>query len=380
MELEQLLNQIAIWANREQTVRHEKYKRGESFNIFKACGVDSYEVTHSSIIAEFLNPLGSHGQGTLFLEAFMDSLNFEDFDFAINNITVKPEMVIPNGRLDIIISNGNKQAVIIENKIYAQDQWKQLKKYDDYAKTKYPNGYRILYLTLDGHLPNDEASQAIDYILVSYKYHIVKWLTQCKFLAIDKPIIRETLHQYILHIKELTNSIDMDMTNKDEMVKVLVANYATTAQIFNLKDNIEKYILEEYIFPALREIAAEYDLTFESDEDFYSKSTYNGFVMLPNNPTPWHICFEFGKRGWGQLGVGVVWNKNQRNQRKAIKRLNIFNYGPNDIWFYGWKYVENRDWDIDYLLKAANDIAGFRQYYANLVSEIVDAVKSENLQ
>ena len=103
MELEQLLNQIAIWLNREQTFRREKYNRGESFNIFKACGVDHYEVTHSSIIAEFLNPKGSHGQGTLFVEAFIEKFNLQDFDFSLNDIVVSTEYVIPNGRFDIII-------------------------------------------------------------------------------------------------------------------------------------------------------------------------------------------------------------------------------------------------------------------------------------
>ena len=121
---EQLLNQIAIWSNREQMVRHEKYKRGESFNIFKACGVDHYEVTHSSIIAEFLNPKGSHGQGTLFVEAFIEKLKLQDFDFSLNDIVVSTEYVIPNGRFDIIIYNGDKQAIIIENKIKVAEEEK----------------------------------------------------------------------------------------------------------------------------------------------------------------------------------------------------------------------------------------------------------------
>ena len=205
MELEQLLNQIAIWSNREQTIRREKYKRGESFNIFKACGVDHYEVTHSSIIAEFLNPKGSHGQGTLFVEAFIEKLKLQDFDFSLNDIVVSTEYVIPNGRFDIIIYNGDKQAIIIENKIYAQDQWMQLKKYDDYAKYKYSNGYRIVYLTLDEHLPTDEASNSVDFVPISYKFHIIDWLIQCKHLAIDKPLIRETLNQYILSIQKKLN-------------------------------------------------------------------------------------------------------------------------------------------------------------------------------
>lgn len=379
MELEQLLNQIAIWSNREQTIRREKYKRGESFNIFKACGVDHYEVTHSSIIAEFLNPKGSHGQGTLFVEAFIEKLKLQDFDFSLNDIVVSTEYVIPNGRFDIIIYNGDKQAIIIENKIYAQDQWMQLKKYDDYAKDKYSNGYRIVYLTLDEHLPTDEASNSVDFVPISYKFHIIDWLIQCKHLAIDKPLIRETLNQYILHLKELTETTDMDSMNQNEIIKLLISNNTTTAQIFNLKDEIEQYVLEEYIFPTLKKIASDYNLNFEYDEDFYSKSRYIGFVLSPKVPTTWHIWFEFGKGEWKQLYVGVVWDKEQRSTHKAMKRLNIFDYGPNDVWFFGWKNVKNPDWNIDYLLKVANNMADFEMYYREIIGVILDSMKQEGM-
>lgn len=379
MELEQLLNQIAIWSNREQTIRREKYKRGESFNIFKACGVDHYEVTHSSIIAEFLNPKGSHGQGTLFVEAFIEKLKLQDFDFSLNDIVVSTEYVIPNGRFDIIIYNGDKQAIIIENKIYAQDQWMQLKKYDDYAKDKYSNGYRIVYLTLDEHLPTDEASNSVDFVPISYKFHIIDWLIQCKHLAIDKPLIRETLNQYILHLKELTETTDMDSMNQNEIIKLLISNNTTTAQIFNLKDEIEQYVLEEYIFPTLKKIASDYNLNFEYDEDFYSKSRYTGFVLSPKVPTTWHIWFEFGKGEWKQLYVGVVWDKEQRSTHKAMKRLNIFDYGPNDVWFFGWKNVKNPDWNIDYLLKVANNMANFEMYYREIIGVILDSMKQEGM-
>lgn len=379
MELEQLLNQIAIWSNREQTSRREKYKRGESFNIFKACGVDHYEVTHSSIIAEFLNPKGSHGQGTLFVEAFIEKLKLQDFDFSLNDIVVSTEYVIPNGRFDIIIYNGDKQAIIIENKIYAQDQWMQLKKYDDYAKDKYSNGYRIVYLTLDEHLPTDEASNSVDFVPISYKFHIIDWLIQCKHLAIDKPLIRETLNQYILHLKELTETTDMDSMNQNEIIKLLISNNTTTAQIFNLKDEIEQYVLEEYIFPTLKKIASDYNLNFEYDEDFYSKSRYTGFVLSPKVPTTWHIWFEFGKGEWKQLYVGVVWDKEQRSTHKAMKRLNIFDYGPNDVWFFGWKNVKNPDWNIDYLLKVANNMADFEMYYREIIGVILDSMKQEGM-
>lgn len=379
MELEQLLNQIAIWSNREQTIRREKYKRGESFNIFKACGVNHYEVTHSSIIAEFLNPKGSHGQGTLFVEAFIEKLKLQDFDFSLNDIVVSTEYVIPNGRFDIIIYNGNKQAIIIENKIYAQDQWMQLKKYDDYAKDKYSNGYRIVYLTLDGRDSADDASQKIGYIPISYQSDIIDWLTRCKHLSIDKPLIRETLNQYIRHIQELTSTIEMEAQNKTEILDLLLKNHTATIQIMNMQNALEQFIIETKIIPVLERIADKYNLKFEINVNtFMAKKANNGFQMYPKIPIDWHMQFAFDNGGWKNMAVGLVWNDGQKDTNKAIeKRLNIFDDGPNKLWFYGWTYVKDRNWDTEYLLNVANNIEEFEQYYSNMVENILKSLQTE---
>ena len=66
-KLQSLLQQISIVIAKEQATSREKFLRGESFNIFKVCGVNHYEVTHSAIITEFLNPKGTHGQGIAFI-------------------------------------------------------------------------------------------------------------------------------------------------------------------------------------------------------------------------------------------------------------------------------------------------------------------------
>lgn len=376
MELEQLLSQIAIWSNREQAIRREKHKRGESFNIFKACGVDHYEVTHSSIIAEFLNPKGSHGQETLFTQAFVEMLAQNDFDFLMNNIKVEKEFVIPDGRIDIIIYNGNNQSIIIENKIYASDQVAQLKRYDDYAKKKYYNGYKILYLTLDGRNPIDEDSQKIDYIPISYQSDIIDWLTRCKHLSIDKPLIRETLNQYIRHIQELTSTIEMETQNKTEILDILIKNHTATIQIMNMQNTLERFIIETKIIPVLKRIADNYNLEFRIDVDtFMAKKPNNGFQMYPKMQTNWHMQFAFDNGGWKNMAVGLTWNDEDTN--KEIKRLNMFTGGPNKLWFYGWTYVEERNWDIEYLLNVANNIEEFELYYSNMVENILKSLQTE---
>lgn len=381
-QIRSLLLELSKEVSRENTKLEEKKSRGESFNIFSICGVNHYEVTHSAIIAEFLDPQGSHGQGLAFVKAFVESLNLQAFDFSLNGVEVATEMVTPNGRIDIVISNNNKQAIIIENKIYASDQWKQLKRYDDFAKTKYTNGYKMLYLTLNGNDPNDDESRKVKYITISYKHHIVDWLLQCKLLAIDKPLIRETLNQYIQHVKNLTNTIDMENNKKNSIIELLIKYPQETAKIINTQWDMEEYIVKTYLFPTLERVAQKFDMRFycEDTNRLFSRSSSAYFAMIPNKSTNWHIAFEFAKGGWRDLEVGLVWNKEQREVRRSIKLLTpIFDKGPNNIWFYGWKYVNHPSWNTVYLLDVANNPKGFEAEYEELIKDILKFINLDEL-
>ncbi|MCP2027183.1 hypothetical protein L1276_002340 [Flavobacterium sp. HSC-32F16] len=50
----------------------------ERFNIFRICGVNHYEVTHSAILTELLSNDSSHSFGTAFLTAFLKTLKKEN--------------------------------------------------------------------------------------------------------------------------------------------------------------------------------------------------------------------------------------------------------------------------------------------------------------
>ena len=70
-QIESLLKKVGLLVKQEEDERKASELRGEQFNIFKVCGIDHYELQHSAIIAELLNPQGSHGQGALYLKLFM---------------------------------------------------------------------------------------------------------------------------------------------------------------------------------------------------------------------------------------------------------------------------------------------------------------------
>ena len=252
-QFKKLLQDVNIILQKEKVKKEESRKRGERFNMFEMLGVAHYEVTHSKIIAGFLNPHGSHGQGCLFLQLFLKTISDETgLDFS--QIKVHTEYSIgENGRIDILIEDGSNHGIIIENKIYAVDQPEQLIRYNAFAQTevKYEN-YTIYYLTLDGSEASNDSAKGVTYECVSYSEHIVNWLQRCINESATMPLIRETLVQYLNHIKQLTNQ-DMDSMNTEELMKIMVAHPECVAAICNAQESYKQYVYCTFVKPKFLE-------------------------------------------------------------------------------------------------------------------------------
>jgi len=208
----------------------EKYEllakiTGENFNVFQILGLQSSEVRlHSSFIAELLNIQGSHDQGDKFLSLFLSQLGITEFtaplskthvEFFTSKITDDGEN---GGRIDILLEDVKHRRIIIENKVYAGDQSKQLKRYKNFDKYAV-----LLYLNLFGNEPSEESSYGlkkdIDFSIISYEKQILPWLESCLKESATLPIIRETIHQYINLIKSLTNQ-SVFKTMNTEIIKL----------------------------------------------------------------------------------------------------------------------------------------------------------------
>lgn len=208
---------------------------GDYFNLLMLSGVGSSEVfTHTPILKELLDPNGSHGQKDLFLKSF---INYFKLDFNIDtSFSIKREFRCTQGQIDLLLENKDK-AIIIENKIYAGDQSKQLNRYYDYCieKKKTPS---IIYLTLQGNKPsqsslgkiinkddkyflvtNNEVS-SIDLQCLSYQEDITRWLEK-KILCLvkDTPNIESAIKQYLNLLKILTGEL---ITVNKELKKMLI--------------------------------------------------------------------------------------------------------------------------------------------------------------
>ena len=138
-DLENLLNQIgAILKGYKRIIANSS----DNYNIFKILNLQTDEVNlHSLFLAELMNPKGSHNKGNIFLKEFLISISTELKDIIdLDTINVTVEKFIgpiskdktTGGRIDILIEDKNGNCIIIENKIYAGDQEKQLLRYYHY--------------------------------------------------------------------------------------------------------------------------------------------------------------------------------------------------------------------------------------------------------
>ena len=183
---------------------------GERFNIFTILDRETDETkTHSAIIADLLNPDGLHGQGEVFALLFLDRLGIKTHG-DLRRARVRTEADAgEHGRIDILLEM-DELCIVIENKIYAHDQPKQLERYRRYASTRFVDDrVELLYLTLHGSEPDSHSLGCLrlqDIQCVSYESDIIEWLDACIKEVARIPQIRELVVQYQNLLRKLTGA------------------------------------------------------------------------------------------------------------------------------------------------------------------------------
>lgn len=279
----------------------EKIK-GEQFNLFYILDRDTDEVkTHSVLIAELLNAKGSHNKGEVFLKFFIDMLMKKQTESRLwerasipgynetCDIGVQVEKDVGQifgigSRLDIFLSNKQTQ-ICIENKIDAQDGKLQLERYLEYLKRDTSKINLLIYLTKFGKQYKNEKETSLkngeDYFCLSYSEDILMWLENCMKECFDLPILRESIKQYIILIKGLTNQLT-SRTMQNEVHKIILSDIEGAEIIKNEYENAIKFVsndIKEKVIEKLKttNIADEITISNKVNGDFSSLFiTYKG--------------------------------------------------------------------------------------------------------
>ncbi len=145
------------------------------FSTFKYIHLDENRM--SDVLADLLRPDSEHGQGDLFLAAFVNHLRKDEATKSgmkkrilrdgstWSHVRVYREALTThidawNRRIDIEISmtvDRKRVGIAIENKPSAEDQPAQLDHYAEHLDSKYKGRYLLLYLTPDGKPPEPKS-------------------------------------------------------------------------------------------------------------------------------------------------------------------------------------------------------------------------------
>ena len=283
LDIQRFFQEVENICTHEQALQEERHRKGENYNLFSILRIEGSELKHSALIANLLDPKGSHGCGDAFLRAFFEialkgtAYPFEDctLPHSYTEHYTGPIVGDTGGRIDILVKS-SRYGLIIENKIYAGDQDKQLTRYDNYGKKTLGAGkYLLAYLTLYGYDASKESTstksaEEVAYLRLSYAEDILRWLEQCVRLADNKPLVRESLNQYIRTIKQLTYQ-DMNQENIQTIIDLAVDHPEVVATLSSKRDAIAQGIRKKYIFAKLKEYADQKGWLYDDSESSYNE-------------------------------------------------------------------------------------------------------------
>lgn len=328
--IQQLLQEAQPILQKSKAEKKEREAKGEYFNVFENLHFTRPEEhLHTPFLRMLLDKDANHGVGKGFLEAFLkmvvkelksdfqydvNSSHIEYKDVCLGNNEISEDGTSTGGRIDILLYDDKKHAIIIENKFDrygnpAQDQPKQLERYYNHGKDdkKYED-FILIYLTPSGQYASEDStgSNTITYYPLSYdlsdnKPNILSWLDECLKISKGCPRIHEVIKQYITFIKN-TRHI---MEDQNDLLNLLLSkdNLDVTLRILRDEQMIKEKIRRDFC-KQLVDLAGEYSLEL--------REQYNSNIVTWNSDYGWMI-FVGKKRLQSQVGF-VVGNFSRKNE------------------------------------------------------------------
>ena len=354
LDIQRFFQEVASICALGQAQQEERNRKGENYNLFSILSIERYELKHSALIANLLDPKGSHGCGDAFLRAFFEiALKGTAYPFesstppdSCTEYYTGPIADDTGGRIDILVKS-SRYGLIIENKIYAGDQDKQLTRYDNYGKETFgAGGYLLVYLTLYGYDASKESTatksaEEVGYLRLSYAEDILRWLEQCVRLADNKPLVRESLNQYIRTIKQLTYQ-DMNQENIEKIIDLAVDHPEVVATLSSKRDAIAEGIREKYIFDKLKEYADQKGWLYDDSESSYNeeepkirfrKEGWDGSIIISADSEDKKSNYGW----WMNLWIGID------SKVTGAKKLTCLEKQSPE-YPMGWEYLTTPNW------------------------------------
>ena len=191
-DLQRFFAAVSRRTERAETEQRRRDKRqATGFNVFDLIEPDENKL--SDILADLLNPRGSHGQGDLFLRLLLQQLDLGSDAKLTRAATVQREAPTHGiqkyrRRMDVLVEAGVLLA--IENKVDSSEQRDQVKDYLEHLRYCTQRSHRrgvLIYLTPDGRRPESLERESFEEVVAdgslrcwSYHVQLQEWLEQCR--------------------------------------------------------------------------------------------------------------------------------------------------------------------------------------------------------
>src|SRR5471030_114350 len=293
------------------------FPKHRRFNVFDSLREPHDEVRlHSRFIAALIDP-DHHKLAPDALHALLRILEIPlpgQAAFSLSNARVRTE----EKSIDILVTNDKQQALIIENKIHANDQDKQLRRYYQAMLGERYTDIYVVYLTIDGHEASEASLDGLSTELgprlqnISYDYHIRTWLSEVERIAVREPYLRESVNQYAAVIDRLTGN-DLPEEYMDELVAILLTNdhmksardirTAYTQALIALQERVWIGLLEDFQanFPDMMAYLTDDSLSQDAVE---RKGIIQKFYQPSAHKRNYYGIY-FGTPGYEHIAVGI---------------------------------------------------------------------------
>lgn len=347
---------------------------GANFNVFRVLRMEGDEVRlHSRFIAELLDPRGSHGQGSAFLEMFLRQVECSLPSCSrvdANKARLEaPHYIGPTlwkdedsmgGSIDIFITDDARH-ISIENKIHHGEGDHQVDRYCNYR----PESNFVLFLTPDGRRANTKKS---NYATISYGEYIVPWLEGCHKHCTDLPALRESIKQYLVVVRELTGGDPLMQETNEEAKRLLRQNMEAAHLVYRhfeptLHEAVEEFAgkLREALEAALEEKHRLGPGPWKTQNNNWPDRS-SGVMVLgvdvwseawPNGAEFWWVKWQYRK---GRFEYGL-WNPHRKGRNEIESRLGE---RVGELKFLGshpWAFYKRMDISIPRLEENVNALA-----------------------
>lgn len=228
-----LLNSVSTIIKRYE---EEKAETGTSINLFKIAKIETDEVIICRVLAYLLNPKETHHQNEIFLKLFLKEIGENEInqDEKFSVITEYP--TDKRRRIDIVIKS-QYRFIPIEVKVNAKDQENQCVDYYNYSK-KF-KATQVIYLTPDGHIPNNSSLGSGELKVgetlktISFRENIIKWIEKCiKEIPKSNQPLSELLREFKQTIMKFSHIME-DKNMQEEILNEILKSeeYKNSAEV-----------------------------------------------------------------------------------------------------------------------------------------------------